>query len=277
MFHDPRAVLKAHNLWTKKHFGQNFLVDPTVPGRIVQCGGVSADDTVFEIGAGCGTLTRALAPAAGRVIALEYDRDLVPVARAETAWAEHVEIREGNVLDVHWPDLEKEVGAPLLVYGNLPYHLSTQIILSLLQAPTSWRRACFMLQKEFAERLAAPPGTRAAGALSVQAALWSVTSLVFYVPPGSFHPPPKVDSAVIVMERREEPAVDVGDPAQFRIVVRALFAQRRKMARKALKSVCDNVDTLLEEAGLDGRRRGETFSLDEIGALSRALYNQRTR
>jgi 16S rRNA (adenine1518-N6/adenine1519-N6)-dimethyltransferase len=270
-FHDPRAVLKAHKLWTKKHFGQNFLIDPAIPQRVVQSGGAGQEDTVFEIGAGCGTLTRALAPVAGRVIALEYDRDLVPVARAETAWADNVEVREGNVLDVDWPALASEAGGPLLVYGNLPYHLSTQIVLGLLEHHTSWRRACFMLQKEFAERLAAEPGTRAAGALSVQTALWAVTTVIFQVPPGCFHPPPKVDSAVIVMERRSQPAVDVGDAKNFRTIVRALFAQRRKMARKALKSVSPNADAILEQAGLDGRRRGETFTLDEIGALSRAF------
>lgn len=270
-FHDPRAVLKAHNLWTKKHFGQNFLVEASVPPRIVQAGGVKPDDVVFEIGAGCGTLTRALAPAAARVIALEYDRDLVPVARAETVWAEHVEIREGNVLDTDWPALMEDAGQPLLVYGNLPYHLSTRIVLGLLEHPECWSRACFMLQKEFAERLVAAPGTRGAGALSVQAALWTMSSVVFYVPPGSFHPPPKVDSAVIVMEKRSEPAVDVGDPAAFRTIVRALYAQRRKMARKALKTVCDDANALLEKCDLDGTRRGETFSLEEISRLSRAL------
>ena len=270
-FHDPRAVLRAHNLWTKKHFGQNFLLDPSIPARIVQAGGAGADDAVFEIGAGCGTLTRALAATVGRVVALEYDRELVPVARAETAWADHVDIREGNVLDVDWPAMSDELGVPLVLYGNLPYHLSTRIILGLLEHPMTWRRACFMLQKEFAERLAAAPGTRAAGALSVQAALWAVTSVVFYVPPTSFHPAPKVDSAVIVMERRDEPAVDVGDQAVFRSVLRALFAQRRKMARKTLRSVCSDAESLLESAGLDGKRRGETFDLSEVAALSRAL------
>ena len=128
-----------------------------------------------------------------------------------------------------------------------------------------------MLQKEFAERLVAEPGTRAAGALSVQAALWAMSSIVFYVPPGSFHPPPKVDSAVIVMEKRDQPAVDVGDPNAFRKIVRALYAQRRKMARKALKGLSDDAQAFLDSCGIDGTRRGETFSLEELGQLSRAL------
>jgi 16S rRNA (adenine1518-N6/adenine1519-N6)-dimethyltransferase len=273
-FHDPRAVLKAHGLWTKKRFGQNFLIAPQVPERIVRVGGARANDVVFEIGAGCGTLTRALAPEVSRVIALEYDRDLVPVARAELGWADHVEIREGNVLDVDWDAIRTEFGVTPIVYGNLPYHLSSKIILSLIAHPTTWSRACFMLQKEFAQRLAATPGTRQSSALSVQAALWSVTTHAFDVPANCFHPAPKVESSVIVMERRETPAADVGDEARFKSVVRALFAQRRKMARKALKSISDDVDDLLTRASLDGTCCGETFTLDEIAALSRALIAQ---
>ena len=270
-FHDPRAVLKAHNLWTKKHFGQNFLIDPSVPDRIAHAGGATASDTIFEIGAGCGTLTRSLAQVAERVIALEYDRDLVPVARAETAWASHVEIREGNVLDIHWPDIADELGGPIIVYGNLPYHLSSKIIFGLLEHPHAWSRACFMLQKEFAERLVAEPGTRQSSALSVQAALWSVNSLLFNVGAQSFHPPPKVESSVVVMERRLEPSADIGDPQDFSRLVRALFSQRRKMARKAIRSIHREPETLFEQAELDGRRRGETVSLDEIARLSRLL------
>ncbi len=132
-----------------------------------------------------------------------------------------------------------------------------------------------MLQKEFAERLAAPIGTRASSALSVQTALWAVTTLALDVPASSFHPRPKVDSSIIVMERRESPAVEVGSLESFKIIVRALFAQRRKMARKALKPICDNVGELLDAAGLDGTRRGENFDLEEIAALSRALNRGR--
>ena len=274
IFHDPRAVLKAHGLWTKKQFGQNFLIAADVPERIVRMGGVRKDDAIFEIGAGCGTLTRALAETGNRVIALEYDRDLVPVARAELAWAPHVEIRAGNVLDVNWPDIAEELGQPPIIYGNLPYHLSSKIILGLLEHPHAWRRACFMLQKEFAERLAAQAGQREGSALSVQAAVWMVTTLAFDVPPDSFHPKPKVNSSVIVIESRQAPAVDVGCPKRFRTVVRALFAQRRKMVRKALKPITDDVEGLLEQAGLSGTRRGESFTLEELAELSRALTNQ---
>ena len=274
-FRDPRDVLKGHGLWTKKHFGQNFLIDAAIPDRIASSGGASKADAVFEIGAGCATLTRALAPISGQLIALEHDRDLVPVAQAEMAWADNVEVREGNVLDVSWAAIAEEMGQPLVIYGNLPYHLSTKIVLGLLAELDSWKRGCFMLQKEFAARLCAAPGTRASSALSVQAALWTWSTMLFDVGSHSFHPAPKVDSAVMVIERRPEPAADVGDPRSFRNVVRALFAQRRKMARRALKSIVQDSDALLKEAGLDGTRRGESFNLNEIAALSRALHQRK--
>jgi len=193
------------------------------------------------------------------------------------SYADHVEIREGNVLDVDWAALSEEVGRPLMIYGNLPYHLSTDIVLALMAAPNSWRRACFMLQREFAERLAAPPGTRKSSALSVQAALWAHTTLVFGVPARSFHPAPKVESSVVVMERRPRLPVDIGDPKAFRNVVRALFAQRRKMARRALASIYPDGTALLEAAGLDPTRRGETFDLEELAAISRAWIRLRQR
>ena len=273
-FHDPRDVLKRHGLWTKKRFGQNFLVSPTIPEQIARVGGVRLTDSVFEIGAGCGTLTRALAPRASRVIALEYDRDLIPVAKAELADYPHVEIRQGNVLDIDWNQVRSEFEQPPLIYGNLPYHLSSKIILGLLEKPQTWQRACFMLQKEFADRLSAKIGSRQSSALSVQVAVWAVTTHAFSVPSDAFHPSPKVDSSVIVMERLSQPAVDIGAQNSFRVVVRTLFAQRRKMARKALKPITDDVEGLLSLAGLDGTRRGENFNLEEVAALSRALKAQ---
>lgn len=268
---DPRTILRAHGLWTKKHFGQNFLVAPGVPDRIAAAGGAGPGDTVFEIGAGVGTLTHALAHRAGRIIALERDRELVPVLRAEFAGVDAVEVREGDVLDVDWTAEAEANGGPLVVYGNLPYHLSTQIVLGLLDAPMAWTRACFLLQHEFAARLAAPPGDRGTSALSARAALWAISTLAFRVGPGCFHPPPKVESAVLVMERRPAPAVDVGDPKAYRAIVRALFAQRRKMARRALKAVVDDPVALLEAAGCEPTARGEQLDLAQLGALSRAL------
>jgi 16S rRNA (adenine1518-N6/adenine1519-N6)-dimethyltransferase len=261
---DPRSVLKAHDLWAKKRFGQNFLVDRGAPERIVRAGGATAADTVFEIGPGVGTLTRALANFAGRVVALEYDRDLVPVARAELVDAPHVEVRAGDVRDVDWDALAAELGGPLVVYGNIPYHLSTDIVLGLVEHPAAWRRACFLLQLEFAERMATPPGEKGCGAPSAAVALHTEPRIAFRVGRGAFHPPPNVDSAVLVLQRRERPAEDVGDPRVFRQIVAALFGQRRKTARNALRALTPDADALLERAGLDPQRRGETFRLARV-------------
>lgn len=274
-FRDPRVALKAHGLWAKKHFGQNFLVSPDVPSRIAHGGRAGAEDTVFEIGPGVGTLTRALAAVAGRVVALERDRDLVPVARAETESFGNVEVREGDVLDVDWAALCEELrdaqGRPPIIYGNLPYHLSTPIIVSLLEARHTWRRCCFLLQKEFADRVAAPPGDKACGSLSALAWTYAQPRRIFTVPAGAFHPKPKVTSAVLVMDARDDLPVEMGNERTFRTMVRALFNQRRKTARNALKQICPDPDAALAAAGLDARRRGETFTLEELGALSRAI------
>lgn len=263
-------MLRAHGLWAKKYFGQNFLVHGGVPARIAAAGGITASDVVVEVGPGVGTLTHALAARAGRVIGIEHDRDLVPLARDELAYATHVEIREGNVLDVDWSALADEVGPPS-IFGNLPYHLSTPILIALFDAPQAWRRACFMLQLEFAQRLAARPGERACGTLSALAWLWTQPRIAFQVSPQAFHPPPKVQSAVVVLERRDAPAADVGDPRVFRRVVRALFAQRRKMSRNTLRAIVPDAGAALSAAGLESTRRGETFTLDELAALSRVI------
>lgn len=268
---NPYQVLKDHGLRAKKALGQNFLVDPNVPPKIAQSGGLRTGDVVFEIGAGCGTLTHCLGDLAQRVIALEYDEDLAPIARAELAYAEHVEVRQGDIRKFDWQALSDELGQELIVYGNLPYYLSTDILLSLLNQPQTWRRACFLVQLEFAQRVCAPPGLRAAGSISALTHLLTYPSLLFEVSPKAFSPPPKVTSAVMVLERRDEWASDVGDLKTFRKVVKALFAQRRKMARASLKQIHENPEQLLTSLGLDPKARGERFNLEEIALISKAL------
>lgn len=269
-FRDPRDVLKEHRLWTKKQFGQNFLIDGQVVERIVNVSGVQQNDVAYEIGAGCGTLTTMIAPAVNRLVSIEYDRTLIPVLNEEVKQFEHVEIRSANVLDINWTEESQHANKPLMLFGNLPYHLSSDIILSLIRCASSWRRACFMVQKEFGERLAAPAGTRESSALSVQLQLIGFTSVAFYVPPESFVPAPKVDSCVIVIERKPSEDHDPQFLKAFRIVVRSLFGQRRKMARRALKTTGQDPEALLNLAALDGSRRGETYDLSELIKLATA-------
>jgi 16S rRNA (adenine1518-N6/adenine1519-N6)-dimethyltransferase len=274
-FRDPRDVLKDHGLWTKKQFGQNFLIDGQVVERIVNVSGALPDDIAYEIGAGCGTLTTMIAPKVQRLVSLEYDRNLIPVLDRELSEYEHVEIRSANVLDIDWQAESESAQQPLMLFGNLPYHLSSEIILSLIDKAGYWRRACFMVQKEFGERLAATAGTRESSALSVQLQLIGFTSVAFYVPPESFVPAPKVDSCVIIIEAKSSVNHDPDFRKAFRVVVRSLFGQRRKMARRALKTTGLTPETLLNQAGLDGRRRGETYNLDELRQLA-AAYQQLT-
>ena len=272
---NPHHVLRAHGLKAKKALGQNFLSDISVVEQIAQSGGLTPSSVTFEIGAGCGTLTHALAARAGRVIALEYDNDLISIVRSELAYAPHVEVRHGDVREFDWGALSQEVSEPLIVYGNLPYYLSSDILLALLEGELNWSRACFMVQLEFAERVCAHPGNRKAGSISALTHLLTYPTVLFKVPPEAFSPAPKVESAVMVLERRATPAFDVGDPRVFRSVVRALFSQRRKMARRSLKPLCDDPEALLVSCGLNPEERGERFSLEQLADLSRALITWR--
>ena len=268
---NPYQVLRAHGLRAKKSLGQNFLIDPNIPPQIARSGGLRHGDVVFEIGAGCGTLTHCLGDLSTRVIALEYDEALASIAQAELAYAEHVDIRRGDVRDLDWSAVATEVGQPLVIYGNLPYYLSSEILLSLLANPESWTRACFLVQLEFAQRVCAKPGERKAGSISALTHLLTYPSLLFEVPPTAFSPPPKVTSAVMVLERRDEWAEDVGDLKTFRRIVRSLFAQRRKMARSSLRGVHPQAEELLTRLGLSPTMRGERFNLAELALISREL------
>ena len=229
---NPYHVLREHGLKAKKSLGQNFLVDPYMPLRIAQSGGIQKQDIVLEIGAGCGTLTHALAHYAHRVIALEYDEDLVPIAQSEMSYAPHVEIRQQDIHTFDWQSFAQESNQPIVVFGNLPYYLSSDILLSLLEDNPYWTRACFLVQQEFAQRVCALPGNRQAGSISALTHLLTYPSMLFQVDAECFSPPPKVTSAVMVLEKRDQPQYQVGSMKSFRHVVRALFAQRRKMVRR---------------------------------------------
>lgn len=270
---NPYHVLRAHGLKAKKSLGQNFLTDMNVVERIAESGGITSDSVVFEIGAGCGTLTHALAARAQRVLALEYDDDLIGILKDELQYAPHVSLRHGDVRHLDWKALSEELGTPLTVYGNLPYYLSSEILLSLLQGELLWTRACFLVQLEFAQRICAAPGTRQAGSISALTHLLTYPTILFQVPATAFTPAPKVESAVIVLERRTQPAFDVGNAKSFRSIVRALFAQRRKMARRSLKSVIQDPEFILNQCGLDPSMRGERFTLEQLASLSRTWVN----
>jgi 16S rRNA (adenine1518-N6/adenine1519-N6)-dimethyltransferase len=272
---DPRALLAKYGFAPKKSWGQNFLVAESVYAAIVRAAARAEDDWVVEIGAGLGTLTARLADAvpAGRVVAVERDRDMVTVLRGELAARANVEIAEANALAFDYGAVAAAAGKPVAVAGNLPYQIASPLIFNLLDARRHLSRAVIMLQKEMADRIRAKPGTSEYGALGVMVTTVADVRLVVKAPAGAFHPRPKVDSAVIELVPLVAPRFALGDEKQYSRVVHAAFGQRRKTLRNALRSAFDDaaVDGALAATGINGQRRGETLDLAEFAALAREL------
>jgi 16S rRNA (adenine1518-N6/adenine1519-N6)-dimethyltransferase len=232
-------------------------------------------DLVVEIGPGRGALTEALASRAGRLIALEIDGDLVVTLQARFAAAPHVEIRQADARRFDATGFRALVPAPdgrLIVVGNLPYSVGKPILAALVDAGPAIDEMALMLQKEVAERVAAPPGGKTYGALSVLTQVSASVELAFSVPPGAFSPPPQVDSAVIRLVPHREPPVPIADPSRFGAVVRAAFGQRRKSLANALAAglavPADRARRLAQAAGIDPGRRAESLSLAEFARLA---------
>ena len=262
----PAALLQRHGLHAKKALGQCFLHDRGVVRRIVEAAGIQPHHTVVEIGPGLGIRTEALATAAGRVHAVERDRDMVAVLRQRLP---DVELLQQDALEL---DLSR-FAAPLQVLGNLPYNITSPLLFHLLQQRRQVEAMTLMVQREVAQRLCAAPGSsKAYGAPSVICQRLARVKLCFAVGRGAFFPVPGVDSAVVQLRIRETPLVQLDD-ALFARVVRAAFNFRRKTLRKALSSTFDRelVAQALERSGIDGQRRGETLNVQEFGALALAL------
>lgn len=244
--------------------GQNFLIDPLVAQRTVDAAELSDGSSVLEIGPGHGVLTRPLLASGAQVFAVEIDEKLA-AALSESA-PPALTVERADFLRF---DLERLPPGPMSVVANLPYSTGTAIVERLLTEPERFPRIVVMLQKEVANRLAAAPGSRSYGSLSVLTALWAEASVVLDVPPSCFRPPPKVDSAVVRLDVAPHPRVAVEDPDAFRRVVRAAFGQKRKMLRNTLRAAFgDAAAGILERTGIDGRRRAETLSLEEFAVLT---------
>jgi 16S rRNA (adenine1518-N6/adenine1519-N6)-dimethyltransferase len=273
----PLSLLRKHGIRPRKRLGQNFLCDPNILEKIVRIAGVRDTDTVVEIGSGIGVLTALLAARARRVIALEVDRRLVEVLRSELGGLSNVAIVHGDVLEYDFASARAEGGkGRVRGVGNGPYNLSSPIVLRLLDYRESVDRAVLMLQREVADRLAAAPGTKDYGPLSVTGSLYTEPRLETRVPASCFVPRPDVESRVIRLDMRREPLCGVDDPALFRDVVRSCFARRRKtllnnLRRSALPILPEAVPALLEELGIDGTRRAETLTVLEFASLSNRI------
>ena len=263
-------ILKRFGIRMSKKLGQNFLIDEHVVNNIVAAAGIQPGDAVLEIGPGIGTLTQGLAEAGANVTAVEIDRRLLEVLSKTLEGYENIRVVHGDILRI---DIAETMGVPKYkVVANLPYYITTPIIMGLLEAHMPIDVLVTMVQKEVAQRMVATPGTKDYGSLSVAVQYYTKAEIMFIVKPDSFIPPPSVESAVIRCTVLDKPPVDVNEKIFFR-VVKAAFAQRRKTLLNTLKTTgvpAETLKTILDAAGIDGTRRGETLSLDEFAALSNA-------
>jgi 16S rRNA (adenine1518-N6/adenine1519-N6)-dimethyltransferase len=262
----PRGQFKRRAL------GQHFLRDPGIARAIVDLVAPTPEDRVVEIGPGQGALTGELARRAGQVLALEVDRVLIERLRGAFP---AIDVREADARAWDWTSLARPAGGRTLVVGNLPYSVGTTILTALARAPRAIDGMALMLQREVAERVAAAPGGKTYGSLSVYVQLHWRVELAMRVPPGAFRPPPKVESAVLRLTPLPAPRVDVADERRFEAVVRAAFAQRRKTLANALASGLGLAAGVVRDAaagaGINPGRRAETLHIEEFAEVARRL------
>lgn len=281
-----KEIIARHGFSFKKSLGQNFLIDQNILSKIVEAAGLDKDKGALEIGPGIGALTEKLAQTAGVVRAVEIDQRLIPILEEVLEPYENVKVHHGDVLKVDLHELFQQEFAgvsKVSVVANLPYYVTTPILMKLLEEKLPLENIVVMIQKEVAERMAAAPGSKDYGSLSIAVQYYSEPKLVCIVPHTVFIPQPNVASAVIRLAVREEPPVRVEDEGFFFEVVQASFAQRRKTIANNLKSRFfsgegrERLELLLQEAGIEPSRRGETLSIEEYARLSNVLYHANIR
>lgn len=269
-----RDVLSRHGFSFSKGLGQNFLINPTVCPRMAEMGNAKPGWGIIEIGAGVGVLTAELARRADKVVCIEIDSRLLPVLDETLAEFDNIKIVNEDVLKV---DLHKLIeqefeGMPVAVCANLPYYITSPIIMNLLEAHLPITSLTVMVQKEAAARLCAEPGSREVGAVSIAVRYYSEPKILFQVSRGSFLPAPDVDSTVIRLDVRDRPPVEVGSEEQFFKVVRAAFSQRRKTLPNTLSAGLGipkaQAIEMLEKAGIPTNLRAEQLTLDQFALLS---------
>ena len=264
-------ICKRFDIKMSKKLGQNFLIKRGIVDEIVHAAELTPGEHVLEVGPGIGTLTQGLAQSGADVTAIELDRRLLAVLDTTLASYDNVRIIHGDVLKLDVPSIMNH--KPFKVVANLPYYITTPIIMSLLESKLPIERLVVMVQKEVALRMVAKPGTKDYGALSVAVQYYTEPDIVLDVPPKSFLPAPAVTSSVIRCVLRDKPPVDVIDEKLFFRVVKAGFAQRRKTFANTMKTTGlskDRIEELLAKANIDGQRRGETFTLQEFADVANA-------
>lgn len=271
------SFLKAHDISAKKRYGQNFLIDEHVLCRIIEGSGITKDDMVLEIGPGIGTLTQVLCERAGHVIAVEIDKDMIPLLNENLSEYDNYELINEDILKINLAALLGE-NKKARVVANLPYYITTPIIMQLLENKLPIESITVMVQKEVADRMQAKPGGKDYGALTLAVRYYSQAEVIASVPPSCFIPRPGVDSAVIRLSCYDKPPVQAKDEEKLFEIIKAAFAQRRKTLANALKNypkLClsrERVEAALTKMGLNADIRGEKLSLTEFAELTDLLF-----
>lgn len=275
-------ILKKYNFSFQKKFGQNFLIDTHVLDKIIAAAEITKDDFVLEIGPGIGTMTQYLAESAGKVTAVEIDKSLIPVLEDTLKEYQNVTIINEDVLKLDLNDLvlKENGGRPIKVVANLPYYITTPIIMGLFEKHVPLESITVMVQKEVADRMQVGPGTKDYGALSLAVQYYAKPYIVANVPPNCFMPRPKVGSAVIRLTVHQEPPVHVEDEKLMFGIIRASFNQRRKTLANGLKNSAELnlsrevIAECIEELGKGPGIRGEALTLEEFAMLSNSIYHR---
>lgn len=273
-----KAIIEKYGFSFQKRFGQNFLIDTNIIEKIIEGAGITKEDTILEIGPGIGSLTQLMAEAAGKVIAVEIDKKLIPVLEDTLSDYDNIRLINEDILKVDLHKLCKEEGIKKLkVVANLPYYITTPIIMGLLENKLPIESITVMIQKEVAERIDAKPGSKSYGALTLAIAFYGTTSMVTQVPPGCFIPKPNVGSAVIKIDVLSQPSVIVEDEDLMFKLVKGAFAQRRKTFINSLTGSQnlpydkDQILQIIEQMGLDVRIRGEQLSLEQFADMANKM------
>lgn len=276
-----REILDTYNFSFKKSLGQNFIIDVNILNNIIQKAGIDKEAGAIEIGPGIGALTEQLAVKADKVLAYEIDQRLLPVLEDALAAYDNIHLIHQDILKANVHEMVKnyfEHGQPIHVIANLPYYITTPILMKLLRENLPVMSFTVMIQKEVADRMAAEPNSKSYGSLSIAVQYYTEAEIVMHVPKTVFMPPPNVDSGVLKLTKRGKPPVQVADEDYFFDIVQACFAQRRKTLRNNLvsyfKTTADKemISDALEKAGLDGTRRGESLTMQEFADLANTFY-----
>lgn len=276
-----KEIIEKNAFFFKKSLGQNFIIDTNILENMIEATGITKDAAVIEIGPGIGALTEQLALHADRVLAFEIDQRLLPILDDTLANYHNVAIIHEDILQA---DVNEAVSThfnpnqPIYIVANLPYYITTPIVMKLLEEDVPFTSIAIMIQKEVAERIAAGPNSKQYGSLSIAVRYYTKPSISMIVPPSVFMPRPNVDSAVLQLTKRETPIVHVEDESYFFALVRACFAQRRKTVHNNLahyfkqKHDKELLRTILEDVGIDPRTRAESITIGQFATLANAFY-----